>query len=105
MNALSGTLRDENLRSVREKCGLFADTQGRPNHDRPADLHVASTDTCEGAGTDYGAAAFAITVVSCFTEAQELSPLVLASARAAGHAATITESRMTSAFLRREADI
>jgi hypothetical protein len=38
MHAVSGALRDSNLRSEREKCGLFPDTQERPNHDRPADL-------------------------------------------------------------------
>jgi hypothetical protein len=51
------------------------------------------------------AAAFDVTVVSCFTETRERSPLLLASARAAGHAATLAESRKTSAFLNREADI
>jgi hypothetical protein len=35
----------------------------------------------------------------------ERSPLRLASARAAGHAATLSESRKTPAFLNREADI
>jgi hypothetical protein len=67
MLALSGSPRDTNLRSEREKCGLFPDTQGRSNHDRPADLYVASPDACEGAGTDWVAAAFDVTVVSCFT--------------------------------------
>jgi hypothetical protein len=105
MHALSGALRDADLRTEREKCGLFPDTQGRPNHDRPGDLVVASPDACEGAGTDWVAAAFDVTVVSCFIETRERSPLLLASARAAGHAATPSKSRKTSAFLNREADI
>jgi hypothetical protein len=46
MHALSGALRDANLRSENEKCGLFPDMQGRPRHDRPADLYVASPDAC-----------------------------------------------------------
>jgi hypothetical protein len=83
MHALSGALHDANLRCVRENCGLFPDTQGRPNHDSPADLYGASPDACEGAGTDWVAVAFDVTVVSCFTETQERSPLLLASARAA----------------------
>jgi hypothetical protein len=37
-----------------------------------------------------------VTFVSCFTEARELSPLLLASARAAGHASTLAESRKTT---------
>jgi hypothetical protein len=92
MHALSGVLRDANLRSECEKCGLFPDTKGRPNHDRPADLYLASPDACEGAGTDWVAAAFEVTVVSYITETREHSPLLLASARAAGHAATLAES-------------
>jgi hypothetical protein len=103
MQAHSGTLRDANLRSEREKDGLFPDMQGRPKHDRPADLYVASPDACKGDGTDWVAAAFDVTVVSCYTEMRERSPLVTASARAAGHAATLEESRKTSAFLNREA--
>jgi hypothetical protein len=51
------------------------------------------------------AAAFDVTVVPRFTETRERSPLLLASARAAGHGATLAESRKTSAFLNREADI
>jgi hypothetical protein len=78
---------------------------GRPNQDRPGDLYVASPDACEGAGTDWVAAAFDVTVVSCFTETRERSSLLLSSARAAGHATTLAESRKTSAFLNREADI
>jgi hypothetical protein len=73
MHALSGALRDANLCSEREKCGLFPDTQGMPNHDRPADLYVASPDACEGAGTDWLAAAIDVTVVSWFTETRERS--------------------------------
>jgi hypothetical protein len=65
MHALSGSLRDANLRSEREKCEHFPDTQGRPNHDRPVDLYVASPDACEGAGTDWVAAALDVTVISC----------------------------------------
>jgi hypothetical protein len=49
-------------------------------HDRPPDLYVASSDTCEGAGTDWEAAAFDITVVSSFNETRERSPLLLAPA-------------------------
>jgi hypothetical protein len=49
MHPLSGSLRDANFRSEREKCGLLPDTQGRPNHDRPADHPVTSRETCEGA--------------------------------------------------------
>jgi hypothetical protein len=79
------------MRSEREKCGLFPDTRGRPNHDRPADLYVASPDAREGAGTAWVAAAFNVTVVSCFTETRERSPVLHASARAAGHAATLAE--------------
>jgi hypothetical protein len=51
------------------------------------------------------AAAFDGTVVSCFTETRERSLLLLASARAAGLAASLAESRKTSAFLNREADV
>jgi hypothetical protein len=51
------------------------------------------------------AAAFDVIVVSFFTETRERSPLLLASAPAAGHAATLAESRKTSAFVNREADI
>jgi hypothetical protein len=102
---LSGALRDANLRSEREKGGLLPATQGRPNHDCPAGLYVASPDACEGAGTDWVAAAFDFTVVTCCTETRDRSPLFLASARAAGHAATLAESRQTSAFLNREAAI
>jgi hypothetical protein len=51
------------------------------------------------------AAAFDVTVVSCYTETRESSTLLTASSRAAGHAATLAESRKTSAFLNREADI
>jgi hypothetical protein len=98
MHALSGALRDANLRSEREKCGLLPDTQGMPNHDGPTDLYVASPDACEGAGTDWVAAAFDGIVVSCFMGTRERSPLLLASSRAAGHAATLAESRKTSAF-------
>jgi hypothetical protein len=105
MLALSGTLRYANLRSEREKGGLLPDTQGRPNHDRPADLCVASPDACEGDGTDWVAAAFDVTVVSCYRETRERSPLLTASARAAGHATTLAESRKTSALLNREAGI
>jgi hypothetical protein len=74
-HALSGTLRDANLRREREKGGLLPDTQGRPNHDRPADLYVATPDVCEGDGTDWVAAVFDVTVVSCYTETRERSPL------------------------------
>jgi hypothetical protein len=52
MHPLSGSLRDANFRSERDKCGLLPDTQGRPNHDRPADHPVTSRDACEGAGID-----------------------------------------------------
>jgi hypothetical protein len=83
---------------------LFPNTQGRPNHDRPADLYVALPDACEGAGTDWVAAAVDVNVISRFLEARELSPLLLASSRAAEHAATFSEIRKTSAFLNREAD-
>jgi hypothetical protein len=51
------------------------------------------------------AAAFDVTVVSCFTETRERRKILRESARAAGHAATLAESRKTSAFLNREADI
>jgi hypothetical protein len=105
MHALNGTLRDANLRSEREKGGLLPDTQGRPNHDRPADLYVSSPDACEGDEIDWVAAAFDVTAVSCYTETRERSPLLTASARAAGHAATLAVSRKTSAFLNRKADI
>jgi hypothetical protein len=103
MHAPSGTLRDSNLRSEREKGGLLPVKPGRPNNNRPADLWVASPDACEGDGTDWVAAAFDVTVLSCYTETRERSPLVTASARAARHAATLAESRKTSAFLNREA--
>jgi hypothetical protein len=105
MHALSGALRDAKLRREREKCGLFPDTQGRRNHDRPADLYIASPDACEDTGTDWMGAAFDFTVVSCFTETREISPLLLASVRAAEHAATLSESRTTSAFPNRDTDI
>jgi hypothetical protein len=74
VQALSGTLSDATLRSEREKGGLFPDMQGRPNHDRPADLYVASPDACEGDGTDWGAAAYDVTVVLCYTETRERKP-------------------------------
>jgi hypothetical protein len=67
MHSLSGTLRNANLRIEGEKGGLLPDTQGRPNHDRPADLYVASPDVFEGGGTDWVAAAFDVTAVSCYT--------------------------------------
>jgi hypothetical protein len=51
------------------------------------------------------AAAFDVTVISCFTETRERSLLLLASVRAAGQAATFAENRKTSAFLTREADM
>jgi hypothetical protein len=89
----------------RENCGLFPDTQKRPNHDRLSNPCVSSPDTSDGPGTDWVAAAFDVTDVSCFTETRERSPLFLAPARAAGHATTLAESRKTSAFLNREADI
>jgi hypothetical protein len=76
-------LRDANLRSERGKGGLLPDTQGRPTHDRPADLYFASPDVCEGDGTDWVAAAFDVTVVSSYTETRERSPLLTASAKAA----------------------
>jgi hypothetical protein len=50
MHALRGPLRDANFRREREKRGLLPDTEGRPNHDQPANLSVASWDACEGAG-------------------------------------------------------
>jgi hypothetical protein len=75
MHALSGALRDANLRSESAKFGLFPDTQGRPNHFRPADLYVASPDASEGDGTDRMAAAFDVTVLSCYTETRERIPL------------------------------
>jgi hypothetical protein len=53
MQALSGTLRYANLRSERENDGLLPDTQGRPNHDRPSHLFVASSDASESDGTDW----------------------------------------------------
>jgi hypothetical protein len=81
IHALSGALRDANLRSEREKCGLFPYMEGRPNHDRPAGLYVATSDACEGAGTDWLTAAFDVTVVSCFTETRESA---LARVRAGG---------------------
>jgi hypothetical protein len=105
MHALSGNQRNANLRSGREKGGLLPDKKGRPNHDRPAALYVASLDACEGDGTDWVAAAFDVTVVSCYTETRERSPHLTVSARAARHAATLAESRKSSAFLNREADI
>jgi hypothetical protein len=74
-----------------------------PNNDWPADLYVASPDASEGAGTDWVAVAFDVSVVSCLTEMRGGSPILLASARAAGHAATLTGSRNISAFLNREA--
>jgi hypothetical protein len=40
-----------------------------------ADLNVASPDACQGAGTDWVAAAFDVTVVSWYTETQGRSPL------------------------------
>jgi hypothetical protein len=92
---------------AREKCELLPDTQQRPNHDRPADLqvYVASPDACEGAGTDGGAAPRDVTVALYLTETPERSPVLLASALAAGHAATLAVSRKIPAFLSREADI
>jgi hypothetical protein len=105
IHALSGTLRDANLHSEREKGGLLPDTQGGLTTTRPADLYVASPDACEGDGTDWVAAAFDVTVVSCYTETRERSPLLTASTKAAGHAATLAQSRKISAFLNREADI
>jgi hypothetical protein len=56
---------------------------------------------CKGVGTDRVAAAWDITDVLCITETRERSTLFLASARAAGHAVTLAESRKTSAFLNR----
>jgi hypothetical protein len=67
MHALSGTVHDANLRSERETGGLLPEKQERPSHDQPADLYVASRDAGEGDGTDWVAAAFDVTVVSCYT--------------------------------------
>jgi hypothetical protein len=105
MHTLSCALRDAKLRSKRENCGFFLNTQGRPNHDLPANLNVSSSDACDGCGTDWVAAAFDVAVVSCLTEKKERSPLLLASVRADEHAATLAESRKTSAFLNRDTDI
>jgi hypothetical protein len=105
MHALSGTVSDANLRSERETGGLLPGKQGRPNHDWPAGLYVASPDACEGDATDWVAAAFYVTVVSCYTETREPSPHLTVSARVARHAATLAASLKTSAFLNREADI
>jgi hypothetical protein len=54
--------------------------------------------TCEGAGTDWLAATLEVTFVSCVAETRDRSPLLLAYASGAGHAATHAESRKTSAF-------
>jgi hypothetical protein len=105
MHALSGTVRDANLCREREKGGLLPDTLERPNHDRPADIYVASPDACGGDGTDWVPAACNVTVASCYTETRERSPLLTAPARAAENAATLAESLNTSASLNREADI
>jgi hypothetical protein len=51
------------------------------------------------------AAAFDVTVVSCFTETRERSSLLLASVRPTGNADTLAKRRQTSAFLNREAGI
>jgi hypothetical protein len=91
-------LHDATLRSEREKGGLLPDTQARPIHDRPADLYVASPDACEGDGTDWVASAFDVTIVSCYTETRERIPLLAASARATGHAATLAKSRRHPPF-------
>jgi hypothetical protein len=104
-HAFIGALRDATLRSECVKCGLLPDTQGNANRNRPADLHVASSDAIEGAVTDWVVEAFDVTVVLSFTEMRERSVLLLASARTAGHAATLAESRKISAFVNREADI
>jgi hypothetical protein len=77
MHAVSGAVRDENLRSERVKCGLLPDTQGTPYHNRPADLYGASPDAWEGAGAYWLAAV--IGVVST----RERSLLLLVSARVA----------------------
>jgi hypothetical protein len=105
MATLKSISTNANLRSERERGGLLPDKQGRHYHDLPADLYVASPDACEGDGTDWVAAAFDVSVVSCYTETRERSPLLTASTRAAGPAPTLAESRKTSAFLNREADI
>jgi hypothetical protein len=89
----------------RENCGLLPDSQRRSNHDRLSNPCVASPDTTDGPGTDWVAAAFDVTDVSCFRETRERSPLLLAPAREAGHATTLAESRKASAFLNGEADI
>jgi hypothetical protein len=52
MHALSGTVRDANSCREREKVGLLPNTKERPNHDRPADIYVASPDASGGDGTD-----------------------------------------------------
>jgi hypothetical protein len=90
---------------AREKCELLPDTRRRPKHDRPADLYVASPDACQGAGTDWVAAPRDVTVALCLTETPKRSPVLLASALAAGHAASLAASRKIPAFLNREADI
>jgi hypothetical protein len=81
MHAVTGAVRDENLRSERVKCGLLPDTQGTPYHDRPADPYGASPDAWEGAGADWLAAV--IGLVSCCTKTRVRSPLLVASARMA----------------------
>jgi hypothetical protein len=90
--------------SVR-RVDFFRTRKGGPTRNRPAHHYVASPDACEGAGTDWVAAAFDVTVLSCFSETRERIPLLLASAQAARDAAALAESRKTSAFLNREAYI
>jgi hypothetical protein len=77
--------------------------KGGSTRDRPAHLDVASPDACEGAGRDWVAAEFDVTVLSCFSETRERIVILLASAQAAGDVAALAESRKTSTILNREA--
>jgi hypothetical protein len=76
----------------------------RCKHNRTVQFYDVIPGACERAGTDWIAPAFDVTV-SYFAEMRDHSPLVLASARAVGHAATLAKNRQTSTSLSREADL
>jgi hypothetical protein len=89
----------------RERAERVLDPQGKPNADRPVALYVESPNSFDGAGSAWIAAAFDLTVVSCFTETREAVSLLLASSRTPVHAAIAAENRKAAAKPNREADV
>jgi hypothetical protein len=91
VHALSGALSGSNLRSEREKCGLFPSTRKEDSttiglliSTLQQRMHVKAMEQ-----TGWGLA-LDVMVVSYFTETRERSPFLLACPRAAGVAADIS---------------